>query len=375
MVSLVLGGSGYIAWQRYQVAPNTENVAEQPAVHAKGDTIRFGANAPQLAFLQIKPVGAYPEPLAEALNARLAYDDNHTSRVFSPVAGRVLRIATETGRQVKAGDPLLVLDSPDFFQAVSDDAKADADLVRKQAAYARARQLFEVQGIARKDVESAEADLHQAEAEARRTRAYMKKLNSGALSAQGEFVLRAPVAGVVSERQVNAGSEVRPDAANPLFVITDPKRLWVLVDLPERQVDKVAAGQAVSIEVDAYPDEVFAGRVSVVSATLDPVTRRIQVRCDVDNSQQKLKPEMFARVTPISDSKSDMPRIPNTAIVTQGLYSYLFVEQAPGVLQRRRISLGTQDSEYSYVKEGLQAGERVVTSGALLINSELAGND
>jgi cobalt-zinc-cadmium efflux system membrane fusion protein len=151
--------------------------------------------------------------------------------------------------------------------------------------------------------------------------------------------------------------------------------LWLQIDLPERQLDKIKVGQAVFVEVDAYPGETFPGKISVIGETLDAVTRRIAVRCEITDTQQKLKPEMFARATPIADSKSRLPRIPNTALVTQGLYSYLFVEQAPGVLQRRRVALAMQGSDYSYVKEGLSAGERVVTSGALLLNSELGGNE
>ncbi len=374
LAALVAGGA-YWGWQKFRGAEHEQEIEEKPALQATTDTLHFEANAPQLSFLQIKAVEAFPEPLAEALNARLVYDDNHTARVYSPIAGRVLHIATEMGKTIKAGEPLLVLDSPDFAMAAADSAKADADLLRKKEAYERARQLLEVQGIASKDVEAAEADLRQAEAEARRAKAHMRNLNSTSLNPQGEFTLRAPVAGTVSERQVNVGSEVRPDAANPLFVITNPNHLWLLVDLPERQLDKLSVGQEVAIEVDAYPNESFSGKVSAVSGSLDPVTRRVQVRCEVDNAQQKLKPEMFARVTPIADSKTNLPRIPNSALVTEGLYSYLFVEQSPGVLQRRRVTLAMQGSEHSYVKEGLRAGERVVTSGAVLLNSELAGND
>jgi len=370
---LALTGAAYWGWQQFRNAGKPD-VAEH-AAQATADTLRFSADAPQLAFLQIKPVEALPEPLAEALNARLAYDDNHTARVFSPIAGRVLRISTEMGRWVKAGDPLLVLDSPDFSAALADSAKANADLLHKRQTFERAQKLLEAQGIATKDVEAAEADMRQAEAEARRAKAHLKNLNVSALTAQGEFILRAPVAGVVSERLVSVGSEVRPDATAPLFVITDPKHLWLQIDLPERQLDKVRIGQPVFIEVDAYPGETFPGKISVIGETLDPVTRRIAVRCEITDTQQKLKPEMFARATPIADSKSRLPRIPNTALLTQGLYSYLFVEQSPGVLQRRRVSLAMQGSDYSYVKEGLSAGERVVTSGALLLNSELGGNE
>ena len=170
-------------------------------------------------------------------------------------------------------------------------------------------------------------------------------------TAEGKFVLRAPISGMVSERQFNAGSEVKPDANDPLFVITDTGRLWVMVDLPEQQLGKVRVGMPVSVEVDAYPDEAFRGRVTVVGGTLDPVTRRVQVRCEVDNSQHKLMPEMFARVTPIADGKSGLPRVPNTALFTQGLYSYLFVEQSPGVVQRRRVTLGMQDAGF-YLHQG-----------------------
>ncbi len=371
---ILFAATGYWGWQKFH-SVDTAISDEQPTSRISSDTLKYPVDAPQLTFLKIMPVKAFPEPLVEPLNARIAYDDNHTARVFSPLSGRVTAIDVETGRQVRAGDALLRIDSPDFATASSDSMKANADLSLKLHAYERARHLLAIQGIALKDYESAEADMHQAEAESLRTKAVLKNLGNHVTTTEGRFILRAPIGGIVSERKVNAGSEVRPDAADPLFVITDPRHLWVLVDLPEQELDKVRTGQPVLVEVDAYAGEVFHGKVTVIGEALDPVTRRIQVRCYVDNAQLKLKPEMFARVTPIADQQSDLPRIPNTALVTQGLYTYLFVEKAPGVLQRRRVSLATQDSDFSYVKEGLQPGERIVTTGALLLNSELAGND
>lgn len=372
---LLAAGVVYWGWQKFH-APQAEATMEKPAVHTASDTLHFPADAPQLAFLRIKPVDVFPEPLIDGLNARIAYDDNYTARVFSSIAGRVVKIAAEAGQQVKAGDPLLWIDSPDYAVGASDSLKADADLLRKKEAYERARLLFDAQGLARKDLESAEADWRQADAEAQRAKARMKNLGGNVVAtAEGKFILRTPIDGVVSERQVNAGSEVRPDAPNPLFVITNLKHVWVVVDLPEQQIGKVRVGQPISVEVDAYPNEFFPGKVMVISETLDPVMRRLQVRCDVDNSQHKLKPEMFARISPIVDNKSRLPRVPNSALFTQGLYSFLFVEQAPGVLQRRRVTLGLQDADFTYIKEGLHAGERVVTGGAILLNSELSGND
>jgi len=372
---VVLAGAGYFGWKKYQATAKPNVSAEKPVEHKPADTIHFEANAPQLAFLQVKLVEAYPEPLVEPLNARLAYDDNLTARVFSPIAGRVLKIVADAGREVKAGEELLELDAPDYAQATSDFAKSKADYQRKRLAFERARGLLMSSGIALKDLETADAEFHQAEAEAKRTEARLRNLQSAASVTDGRFVLRAPVSGTISERQVNVGSEVRTDTATPLFVITDSKQLWALIDLPERHLDKVAVGQPVSVEVDAYPGEAFKGKVTVIAEALDPLTRRIQVRAEIDNAAHRLKPEMFARVTPVADSESSMPRVPNAALFTLGLHSYVFVEQSPGVLQRRQVVLGLQSHEYSYVKEGLHAGERLVTTGALLLNSELAGND
>ena len=369
VITLVVVAS-YWGWHKFR-APSVVPSPEKSSIQTTPDQLRFAANAPQLSFLKIKTVEEFPEPLVEPLNGRIAYNDNHTARVFSPLVGRVVKIQVEVGMQIKKGDQLLVLDSPDFAMATADNAKANADLLRKQEVYERTKQLYQIKGIARKEVEAAAADWQQAQAESRRAKARMKNLNADVPTIAGQFILRAPIDGTISERQVNAGSEVRADAVNPLFVITDPLHLWAQIDLPERQLDKINLGDLVSVEVDAYPGETFQGKVTVIGGALDPLTRRIQVRCELENPYLKLKPEMFARVTPIANGKSKLPRVPNASIVTQGLFSYIFVEQSPGVLQRRRITLSLQGSEYAYVKEGLKAGERVVTSGALLLNSEL----
>jgi cobalt-zinc-cadmium efflux system membrane fusion protein len=371
----LLVAAGYVVFQKISAPGATASPAPKPVARTPSDTIHFAENAPQLAYLQIRQVESFPEPLVEPLNGRIAYDDNRTARVFSPITGRVLKIAADAGREIQTGDELLQLDAPDYAQATADYTKAKADLQRKQSAVERARGLLTNNGISVKEVEAAETDFNQAEAEEKRAESRLHNLQNSLSLTNGKFVLRAPISGIVSERQVNAGSEVRPDSNNPLFVITDPAHLWVQIDLPERYLEKVKLGQAVSVEVDAYPGEAFQGKVTVIGEALDPATRRIQVRAEIKDATRRLKPEMFARVTPVADKHASMPRIPNTALFTLGLHSYVFVEQSTGVLQRRQVELGLQSHEYSYVKEGLHAGERTVTTGALLLNSELAGND
>lgn len=355
------------AWPALERQPDTVAPAQ-----FSNRILRYPAGAPQLAYLRVEKAEASPVPSLEPLHGRIAYDDNVTARVSSPIAGRVVKIGAQAGDKVAAGQPLLWLDSPDYAQALADLHKAEADMRLKQLAFGRARTLFENEVLARKDFEAAENDEHQSAAEADRARARFHNLNPGGAGREG-FALRAPLAGIVTERQANPGSEVRPDAPAPLFVVTDPARLWAIVDLPEKDLGKVRAGQPVSVEVDAYPGERFPAKILAIGDVVDPATRRVVVRCQLTNDKRLLKLEMYARVTPSSEG-APLPRVPNPALVTDGLHTYLFVETEPGVMEKRRVVLAFRGQEASYVKEGLAAGERVVTTGALLLNAELAGN-
>ncbi len=364
------GGVGYRLW-------SATGGAKPAAVPTQGppNVLHFAPGAPQLAYVQTRLVDVAPEPLLEPLNGRIAYNEDFTVRVSSPIAGRVVKLLAETGTTVRVSDALLVLDAPEFAAAVSDAVKADAELRQKELAHQRARELLEAGVTARKEYESVESDFRQAGAE--RARAHQRLANlrrDGTPSGGDRFMLRAPIAGVVADRHVNPGSEVRPDQVDPLFVITDPTHLWVLIDLPERYLGKINAGKAVEVTVDAYPGQSFRGRIAHIGEVLDPATRRVQVRCVLENPQRLLKPEMFARVTPLADTDLRLTHIPNTALVSQGLYSFVFVETEPGVFQKRQVKLGLQGRDESFVREGLREGERVVVSGALLLNSELAGN-
>ena len=376
---LVLAGAaaGAVFWGYPWVMSHWfQNAAEEsgkPSAPRLGE-LRFALGSPQLNFVKMETVVELPEPLLDPLSARVAYDENVTARVSSPIAGRVTKILVQPGDRVAAGQLLAILDAPDFAAAVADVAKSAADLQLKQKAFSRASELYQAEVIARKDFENSESDLRQAEAESSRAKLRLRNLDHGmARNASGVYELRAPVAGVVSERSINPGSEVRPDLPAPLFVITDPTHLWVLVDLPERNLGAVQVKQEVVIEVDAYPDERFPARVSSIGEVLDPLTRRIQVRCDLANPKRLLKPEMYARVTPIAGKQNLLPRISNSALITEGLYSFVFVEKEPGVFERRRVELGLKGRSVSYVKSGLAGGDRVVIGGALLLNSELAG--
>lgn len=363
----------------FWLAPHhAERPESRPAPSApsatNGNTLRFQAGAPQLAFLKITPVELAPEPLVEALPGRIAYDENSTARVGPPVAGRVARILVALGDRVAKGTPLAIIDSPDFSQALADRKRDELELKQKRQAYERARLLFDGGVSPRKEMEAAETDMKEAEVELGRAQRRLAALGQSGDERDGEFVLRAPVAGLVTERSINPGTLVGPDTGQPLFVISDPARLRVIVDVPEQRLGVLRPGQEATVEVDAYPGRAFSATLVHVGDVLDPATRRVQVRGDVDNTDRLLKPEMYARVTPLAGGAAKRPRVPNGAVVTAGVTSYVFVERDPGTFERRAVTVSAQGREFTYVKDGLNPGDRVVAAGALLLNSELQAN-
>jgi len=341
--------------------------------HKSADEVVLPEDSPQEANLKIETVTEMVAPTAEPLNGKISFDENFTSRISSPILGRVTKLHAQVGDTVKAGQALVSIDSPDLGIAIADYRKASADLNLKRKALERSKMLFEGGVIAHKDFEASEADMAQSEAESTRAKGRLRNLNIDSNGAAGaeNFSLKAPMAGIIVDRQINVGNEIRPDASLPLFIITNPNHLWATIDLPERDLSKVFNGQPISIQVDAYPNEAFTGKVQSIGTMVDPITRRIQVRCSVD-SKNKLKPEMYARITLLNNHNLKAIRIPNSALITEGLYSYVFVETTPGHLKKRRVSLDVQERDYATVKNGLNVGEKVVVSGAILLNSELS---
>jgi len=352
-----------------KAAPGT--VASGGADPVSADTVHFDPGAAQLASIRVEAATLAPVPLGEPLHARLAYNDNLTARVFAPIAGRITRLSLQVGDRVRAGQVLLALDAPELAAAVADLRKARAEDERRRLALERAQRLFDAGVMPRRELEGAQAEADVARAEAQRAERRLRNL-SATDADSAAYTLRSPLDGVVAERRVNPGMEVRPDLPDPLFVITETSRLWVLIDLPERELALVRPGQRALVRADAWPTERFIATIERIGERVDPATRRVEVRAVVDNLERRLKPEMYVQVTLLPDQGQQAVRLPNASLVTQGLYSYVFVEGPPGFFRRRKVTLGVQDRTHAFVTEGVEAGESVVTTGALLLNSELA---
>lgn len=370
-IAAIAAGIVMVAQQR---SAKQEAAEEKPKAdqHESG-VVRFASGAPQLSAIRADIVKSEPMPAADPVNGRFVYDENATSRVSSPLVGRVIGLHAGVGDRVSRGAALLDVDAPELVNAEADLAKASSDEMRKKLAFERAKRLHENEVIARKEFELAEADLQQAQADTRRASLRLRNLQASGHQ-DGKFVLRAPIAGVVVERNANPGQEVRPDLEAPLFLISDISRLWLLVDVPEKSLGNIRVGQNVGVETDAYADQHFVATVERIGVAVDPVTRRVQVRCMLKNPDGRLKPEMFARVSFLADGERKGIRVPNTALVTEGIYVYVFVEKSPGVFEKRRVGLALRGNDHSFVDHGLAEGEHVVVEGALLLNSEAASD-
>lgn len=370
-VAIALALGGLAAWRAH--APTLAASAAtkvEPLAAPPPDVVRLSSRSSVVQMIRVQTVATSPLPLTDTLPARVSYDEDATVRVTASFSGRIVRLIASTGDVVKIGAPLAEIDSPDFGLAAADLSKARADEEHKRLTLQRSRDLLAGGVVPQKDVEAAEADFVAARAETTRAAQRVHNLNpSQAVLKGGDFLLASPMAGVVTERTANPAMEVGPTLVQPLFVISDLRRLWVLIDLPERLLGKATNGTRVSIDSDAYPGRTFDATIVHVAQVLDPGTRRIAVRARVDNQGLALRPEMFVRATLVGEDGHGV-RVPNEAVVNEGLYSYVFVKTGETDYRRVRVDAVIRGAESSYLGTGLAGGEQVVVAGALLLAAE-----
>jgi cobalt-zinc-cadmium efflux system membrane fusion protein len=267
---------------------------------------------------------------------------------------------------------LASLASPDYGAAQADAAKARADVDFSRKTLARQRELLDLGVAARKDFEQAEADAARSQAELARAQARVA-LYGGAAAGPGvdqKLALRATLAGVVVERNLNPGQEVRPDQTGPgvppLFVISDPATLWVQIDAREAEAGTLRRGAAFELEVPALPGQRFEGRVTAVADAIDPNSRTIKVRGYVPNANRLLRAEMLATAR-FERSLGSGVMLPAQAVRLTGSKHSVFVQTAPGVFEPREVRLAWQGPQQVLVSRGLEVGEQVVSSNMLLL--------
>ncbi|HVZ71972.1 MAG TPA: efflux RND transporter periplasmic adaptor subunit [Polyangia bacterium] len=340
---------------------------------APRDEVWLSAEQIKKANIQIVPAEEVDLPQAVTAGGRVAFDDAHVTRVYSPVTGRVTRVLANPGQRVKKGTPLLGLASPDVGQAFADVVKAQADLAAAEAENQRQARLFEAGASSAREREQAEDTFRTARAEYQRTQKRAQLLRAGGDVVSQEYTLKSYIEGEIISRSVNPGVEVQGQyaggAAAELFVIGDIARVWVFADVADVDLPRVRLGADVEVRALAYPGRVFHGKVDWISSTVDPALRTGRVRCSLANEHEELKPEMLATVSIVQSARRQLT-IPHDALVRINETSFTFVAGGARpdgrlVFKRRVLRTGEEQSGLVPVLDGLAPGERVVNEGSL----------
>ena len=350
---------------------------EPPQAQATQEEVIFPANSPQLSAFTTEAVAAHP-PAAVDLAGRLIWDEDKTVRVFTPFAGSVRKVLAQVNQPVAKGAPLAEILSPDYGQALAEARKAETDFRRAERTLNRARELTEHGAAPAKELEAAEADFESSRAEKERTSARLAIYGAGETPAGNGFLLPSPLDGTVVEKNISLGQEVRPDQmlANipqytaPLFVITDPGRLWVQIDATETELPRFQPGAEFTFTTRAFEGQSFTGKVETVSEFLDPATRTVKIRGTVENTLRALKAEMFVSVN-LPGGEELAASVPANAVFLRGEKHYVFLEPQPGEFTRKEVKIGSENGGQIPIVAGLQPGERVVTEGCLLLQQLL----
>lgn len=359
--------------------PAEKAVAEKPS----GDAI--AVDDQQLKQISTDMVKEHMVTVDRKATGKVGFNEDRLTPVFTPFSGRVVELLANKGDNVRAGQPLAVVESPDFVGAQNDVSAARSDLVKAkigldaaQVAEQRAKRLHDQEAIATKDLQQSESDLARAQDDVRRSQAAVAaaenrlrlfgKEPDETTAVDPKVTLRAPITGTIVDRKVGPGQYVKPDAPDPLFLITDLNELWVLVDVYESDVAAIHLNMPVQVMVSAYPDKVFPARISFISPTVDPATRTLRVRCLVPNPNGLLKPDMFATIKIGSAAQQPMATLPSSAVVVDGNDSVVFVADTPGHFHRRSVHVGQEVAGGFIVDSGVHPGDVVATRGALLLN-------
>jgi cobalt-zinc-cadmium efflux system membrane fusion protein len=353
---------------------------------------RYTTSPAEWASLTIEPVTVRAFRAENVTEGKIAVDEDHSTPIFSPYAGRVTKLLAKPGDHVTQGQPLFVIEAADtvgaqndFVAAITALNKAKSQLDLAQIQDKRAKDLFEGKAVPLKDYQQSQATLLQAQndqrtaetaLEAARNRLRILGLSEEAITAfqekgriNPETTVYAPLAGTVVQRKIGPGQYISAGAADPVFVIGDLSSVWLTAFVRETEAAAVQVGQEVSFTVLALPGRVLTGRIDYVATALDPATRRLLVRAALDNSNGLLKPEMFATVTIYTPGDQPSIGVPKTALIYEGEQVRVWVAHDDDkTIELRQIKTGMTNGNLVEVHGNLKAGERIVTKGSLFID-------
>ena len=379
----------------------TNSDARDPDANGQSKKVTgvFYPTPAQWATLTVEPVQQRVFQSEHVTEGKIAVDEDRSTPIFSPYAGRVLKLFVKPGDTVTVGQPLFTVQAADMVQAQNDFISAATALNKARSAQnlaqiidKRQRLLYEGKAVPLKEVQNARAALDAAENDVRSAEVALEATRNRLrilgktdqeitdFQEKGTIdpatLITAPIGGTIVQRKVGPGQYVGSGSADPVFIIGDLSTVWVVAFIRETEAPIVHVGQQIYFTVLAYPDRSFPATISYVAAALDPTIRRLLVRATVNNDAGLLKPEMFASVKILTGESDKAVAVPRDAIIYEGETARVWVvrdKDNDKAIELRRIKVGLTNGSLVEVLKGLAPGDRVVTKGSLFIDRVAAG--
>ena len=364
--------SGEAARDAQPASAESAGGKESPAAAEVDSVVRLDSMAERLAGIELGTVrsGGAGGLIA---NGTITYDGNHVSVIASRAEGRVTSVQTDLGKQVRQGDILAIVESPEVGETRGTYGRQQAALEVARRNYEREKSLYEQSISSQKEMLEAEGEYRSAQAELNAALAKLKALGAAPSGDGGSFGLASPVSGTVVERHATPGQIAGPSV--DLFTVADLRHVWITVDLYESDLGRVRNGAAAKVIPSALQDS-FPGKVTFAGGIVDSVSRTVKVRVEVENESRRLRPGMFAQVhleTSSSAPSDSSVSVPEIAIQEVSGRDVVFVPgSAPSQYVARSVAVGPRTSAgMTSIVRGLRPGDRVVTKGAFQLKAEL----
>jgi cobalt-zinc-cadmium efflux system membrane fusion protein len=346
------------------VLSNSQNSSDRPEL--------FSIPHDQASHVQVLTVQPTMLTRVLRLTGAVAYNNFRTTPVITQVSGPVSRIVVVPGQRVRQGEPMLYVASPDYSQLRTNYLKAKDAYSLAEKAYSRAKDLYQHHAIAEQILEQAESADVQAGGDLVAAEAALKVMGivdpDALVKAPPSFEVpvRAPIDGEVVEQDVAAGQLIQPGTTQ-CFMISDTSSVWVLVNVYQKDLPYVHAGDQVTIQTDTYP-EVFHGRISYVAASLDPSTRTLQARIETSNPGGKLKKDMYVAVTVKAGKIANAIALPDAAILRDSENEpFVYAATAANQFGKVSVKLGESLNGQTEILGGVKAGDRIIGNGSLFL--------
>ena len=364
-----------------QGSGSTETKSATASSGPAGGVQSVDLNDKQLASVKVEVAGEQVFPVEKLAVGSIDFNEELTVQVFTPYQGKIIDVFAKVGDEVKQGETLFTIDSPDLLAADSNLIAAAGVLELTTRNLERLKVLYQSRAVSQHDLEQAVSDQQTAEGALRsardavrifgKTEQEINKIVADRI-ADPRLVVPSPISGRVTARNAAPGLLVQPGNPPPPYSVADISTMWMLANIAEVDVPFIRVGQQVTVAVLAYPGKAFEGRITSVDSMVDPNTHRMLIRSTIDDPNHELRSNMFANFTIRTGDPVRSLAVPLDGVVREGDGTMtVWTTRDRRRFTQRSVKIGMQKDGFRQILDGLKGGELVATDGAVYLSNML----